>query len=710
MINPILRKRIAKEGPHEVTVLRALCALLISVLFLVGCSEEPELSTPRAVKHELVRTIGFATVSDDYAYLEKALHPERLKYEQQEREYLTEQIAPWERQRRQIEAELNSFLVDEKTSVPIVRDGCEYYQALELGGQYPIYYRRCLGAASAEVLLDLNKLSVGSDYYALGNFATSPDQQLIAFTEDRVGAQQYRLRIRQLDTGTIVEVNNQAVSQYVAWSKDNDRLFYVVQGDSSRNQVVHQYELSTAQHTLVYMEPDPSFHLSVYQGRTGSVVVSSSSPTANELRVVRDDGSLQLVAKRRPGHQYRIRLLDDAMVILTNHRLGSREIALSTADGAGIESWQFLDFDYQGEVVDFEVKHSQLILRVRNKMAERLLLFDMRQGFIRELMRNNLGELRLHTALDSNSSVIRVVRTSLAMPDETVECSLSGERCHSLQVAAVPNYDSTSYRERRVWIAARDGAQVPVTLVFHKDTILGDNPLYIKVYGAYGISLSVEFVSRRLPLLKRGFVVALAHVRGGGELGSQWHHSGKLANKNNTFTDVVDVAQGLTGSGYGHADRVFLQGASAGGTAVAVAANESPELFAGIVAHVPFVDLLTTLADESLSLTKSDYLEWGDIIDPEMFQILRDYSPYQQVAIQAYPAMLVTAAENDSRVAAHEALKWMAKLRERNTGKALMLIDIDEDTGHLGASDQYQIRRRDSLEFAFILSTLESRK
>jgi len=681
---------------------KILILIIVPVLVLWGCSKEQPRKTPRAESHPEEFQLRDISWIDPYAYMVDLEHPDTVQYIADEQQYFAEQTQAWGPKLKRMMSELNAQLSIERKTTPIVAGDFEYHSEIRKGHQYPVYYRRPKAlAGDPQVLIDLNKLSNGADYYALGSFITSPDEHIVAFTEDRIGHGNHTLRLRHLESG-VVRTLAEGVEPSLAWNGDA-----VLAVDKETNSVVEH--LADGQKVMLYRETDPAFSLRVSTARDRkTVMITSESHGATEIRVLSQGGELQLIAPREDGHRYRLMIDDDHMTVLSNYKHPGYAIALIKDGEFDPDDWQFYELDPPGRVVDFERFDKHLLVQVRNSLRDELVLIEPATGYQQSILSAGAGEsFRLMQPDRGAEPGFQFRKRSLIRPEQRYRMGVSEKVAHEIDSDPAPdNYNSDQYRIEERWLSVRDGAEVPVTLVYKEGALLASRPLYLTAYGAYGVSLPIAFDPTRLPLLNRGFVLGIVHVRGGGDLGDAWHFSGHHLNKKNTFNDLVDVANRLVEAGIGHSEMLAARGASAGGTATGVVANEAPALFRVLVADVPFVDVITTLLDPTLPLTESDILEWGDPGIPADANYLFEFSPYHQVREQAYPHLLVQASRNDGRVGMHEALKWMARIRGSTTGSALQLIDIEDNSGHLGASDQYLRRRKQALEYTFVLQGL----
>jgi oligopeptidase B len=676
--------------------------IIVPVLLLWGCSKEQSRDTPRAESHPKEFLLQDISWMDPYAYMVDLEHPDTEQYLAQEQQYLAERTESWGPTLKRMMTELNAQLSTERKTTPVVSGDFEYHSEIRKGNQYRVFYRRQkVLDGDQKVVIDLNELSNGADYYTLGGFSISLDERTVAFTEDRTGDGNHTLRLRDLDSGVVTTIA-EGVGPNLAWSGDT-----VLAVHKKTNSVIEHFR--DGQKVTLYRETDPAFSISITTARDRkTVMITSESHRATEIWVLSQGGELQLIAPRQEGHRYRLIIGADDMAVLSNYRRAEYAIALIQEGEIDPRDWQFYELDLPGNVVDFEYFDKHLLVQVRSRLRDELVLIEPATGNQQSILSAGAGEsFRLMQPSYGVEPGFQVKKRSLIQPELRYRVDVFEKVAHEIGSDSAPeNYLSDQYRVEEHWLPARDGVEVPVTLVYKKGASLASRPLYLTAYGAYGVSLPIVFDPTRLPLLNRDFILGIVHVRGGGDLGDGWHSSGRHLSKKNTFNDLVDVANKLVEFGVGHPEMLSARGTSAGGTVIGVVANEAPTLFKVLVADVPFVDVITTLLDPTLPLTESDILEWGDPDVRADANYLVEYSPYHQVREQAYPYLLVQASRNDGRVGMHEALKWMARIRERTTGAALQLIDIQDHSGHLGASDQHLRRRKQALEYTFVLRGL----
>jgi oligopeptidase B len=654
---------------------------------------------------------------DDYHWLrdDDRNDPEVIAYLEAENAYVEGALAPLGELRTTLYQELKSRLRPDDDSVPY-RDGKWIYQTRYAAErEHPVYVRWPAAGGAEQVVLDVNRLAAEHDYYDVGELAVSEDGRLLAFTEDLTGREEFVLRVRDLESGRLLEDAIPDTSSGIAWANDHRTLFYVRReaGTLIPNRVFrHVLGQDPATDTLVYEEHDPSYFVDLGKSRDGRwIVIHAAQTLADEYRLVDADAPDEpprVVLPRSRGHEYAIEPVGDRLVILTN---------LDAPDGRLVEAplvapedrdrWQELLAHRPGVPIEAFAAFDDYV--VVNERVEGLLGLrvvdraDRRQHVI------DVDLPASTTHIDVNpttaTTLLRYSTSSMAMPETVVEYDLAERRGTVLRVESIPGgFDPSAYATETRYAVARDGELVPVTLLYRRDRAQGrPAPLVIAGYGAYAASYDPEFNSDRFSLVDRGFVFAIAHIRGGQERGRRWYDEGRLLNKNRTFTDFIDVTEYLIAEGVADPDRIVAVGRSAGGLLMGAIANMRPDLYAAIVAGVPFVDVVTGMSDPSVPLVTFEYDEWGNPADPQFFEYMLSYSPYDQVRAQAYPAMLVTAGLYDSRVQYWEPAKWVAKLRRLKTGDAPLYLKTNMEAGHFDAAGRFESLRETALEYAFIL-------
>jgi oligopeptidase B len=666
-------------------------------------------------------------LADDYAWLRDKDNPEVTAYLEAENAYADAVLAPLTGLREELYQEMLSHVKQTDVSVPY-RDGAWwYYTRTEEGLQYGIHCRRLGGPAGAnadaaeEVLLDGNQLAQGQAFFAIGDTDIADDGRWLAYTTDTKGFRQYTLRVKDLETGETLAGEVERVGS-VVWAADNRTLFYTVEDEQQKRQFqLWRHDLGTphAADALVYQDDDERFNIAAGRTRDGKfIVVESGSHTTSEARVLRADdpsGIFAVLALREDEHEYSVDHRNGLWFIRTNDR--GRNFRLVTAPVAtpGRENWtERIAHRDAVTIEDVDLFAGFFVACEREDGLPRLRLWKF-AGDGAEAA--SAGEIAFpEPAYSAHPHINRIFETatfryayqSLVTPSSVYEYDVATDASTLLKQLEIPGgFDRTLYASERIHAKAPDGVEVPVSIVYRKDTSKpGKNPLYVYGYGSYGYSLPLGFSSNRLSLLDRGVVLAYAHIRGGGDMGEPWHDAGKMLLKRNTFTDFIACVEYLTAQGYGDSKRVAAEGGSAGGLLMGAIANMRPDLFRAIVSHVPFVDVMNTMLDASLPLTVPEYEEWGDPNQEEYFRTMLSYSPYDNLRAANYPAMLVKTSLHDSQVMYWEPAKYVAKLRTLKTDSNPLLLVTNMQAGHGGASGRYDYLREIALDYAFLLREL----
>jgi oligopeptidase B len=612
-----------------------------------------------------------------------------------------------------------SHIQETDVSVPY-RDGdYRYYSRTEEGLQYPIYCRKHLDLDAPEiVILDVNELAKGESFMAIGAFAVSDDGNLLAFSKDIKGFRQYTLQVKDLRTGELLPERVERVGSIV-WASDSRTLFYTVEDEVQKRQYqLFRHVLGTPheQDVLVYEEMDERFNLGA--GRTRDrkyIILESGSHTTSEARFVPSDGpegEFRLIAPRRENIEYSPEHRNGHWFLRINDTGRNFRLVTTPVENSAPEGWPEL-IPHRPDVMleDVELFSGFYVTCERENGLQRLHVHRFSGAGTNTLPAQEIAFpepvylVYSHVNRIFETTVFRYGYQSLVTPSSVYEYDVMTGESKLLKQQEVPGgFDRTNYASERIFAPAQDGVKVPVSLVYRKDMFeRGRNPLYVYGYGSYGYSLPVGFNSNRLCLLDRGFVMAYAHIRGGGDLGKPWHDAGRLLNKRNTFTDFIAVVEHLTTNGYGDSTRVAIEGGSAGGLLMGAVTNMRPELFRAVISHVPFVDVMNTMLDASLPLTVPEYEEWGNPNEREFFEYMLSYSPYDNLEAKPYPAMLVKTSLYDSQVMYWEPAKYVAKLRTLKTDNNHLLLHINMTAGHGGASGRYDYLREIAMDYAFLL-------
>lgn len=657
------------------------------------------------------------TIEDPYFWLRDASYPkvddvDVLDHLKAENGYFEVQMKPHAALVQTIFEEMKGRLKEDESSVPQKDGDYFYWRRFEKGAQYKQWMRRLATGGSDEVILDEAALAKDKEFFRLGGVAISEDDRIMAYASDTDGSERFTVRFRDLTTGADLPDVIPGTLGGSVFSKDGTSLLYGLVNENWRIDTIklHRMGTDTSKDKVIYTEPDQGFQAGVgmTQDRNWIVIATGDNETS-EIRLLPANDPLAkpiLVRARKAGVEYDVEAHDDLLFIHTNDT--STQFRLMTAPISKPEEWtERIAASSNFYMTSVSTFADFFVVEGRDNGLDQVEIHSYSGG---APTRVKFPEASYSAGLDENPeykvSTLRLSYESMITPDTVAEYDVATGTMKTLKVQEIPSgYDASQYATERVEIAARDGTKIPVSVVykkgFKKD---GNGPLYIYGYGAYGIAIPPGFSTLRLSLLDRGFAYAIAHIRGGDDLGQQWQLDGKLAKRNNTFTDFVDCTKGLIALGFAKPGRVVAAGGSAGGELMGVVVNTDPELWGAIAAHVPFVDVLNTMLDDTLPLTPGEFPEWGNpIVDKAAFDLIRSYSPYDQIKAQPYPAMLVTAGLNDPRVTYWEPAKWVARLRATKTDNNLLLLKTNMGAGHGGKSGRFESLREDAEEYAFFL-------
>ncbi|HET8773616.1 MAG TPA: S9 family peptidase [Thermoanaerobaculia bacterium] len=678
----------------------------------------PAVLPPVAMKRRTTSALHGDTRVDDYAWLRDKTDPETLAYLEAENAYADAVMKPTEPLQDQLYDEMLGRIQQTDMNVPFRKDGWFYYTRTEEGKQYPIYARRN-ERVDEEILLDVNVLAEGHEFMAVGEMQVSDDAHLLAYTTDDSGYREFRLHVKDLRTGTTTENLAEHV-ETVEWAADTATLFYSVENETKRQSRIYRHRLGTAEHHLVFEEQDELYDVFVDRSRSGAwLFVVSDSKTTSEVRLLparSPEAEPAVMVPRRDEHKYYADHRGDRFYILTNDAgINFRVVTAPVADPRE-ENWQEL-VPYREpvriETIDLFANH--MVVRLREGGLSQLEIHDLRDGaggLKPALHRVSFPEVAYTLAPSYNeefdAKVYRYTYQSFITPPSVYDYDLdTREQTLLKRTEVLGGYDPSQYAVERFFVEAADGARIPVSLVYRRDLDpRGAHPLMLYAYGSYGASMSPTFSHGRFSLIDRGVTWALANVRGGGEMGKEWHEQGRMMSKKNTFSDFIAVCEHLCDAGYTSPDKLVIQGGSAGGLLVGAVVNMRPELFRALLAYVPFVDVMNTMLDATLPLTTQEYIEWGNPNEADAYFYMKSYDPYSNVEPKAYPAMLVRASLNDSQVGYWEAAKWVARLRDSKTDGNTLLLRVNMGAGHGGASGRYDKLREDAHDYAWVLREL----
>jgi oligopeptidase B len=652
---------------------------------------------------------------DDYAWLRDKSDPAVATYLEAENAYADEVMRPTEAFQDALYKEMLARIKETDVNVPARKGDYFYYSRTEQGKQYPILCRK-KGSLEApeDVTLDLNELAEGKPFMSLGAYVVSDDGNLLAYSTDETGFRQYTLFVKDLRTGEILAERIER-SGSVSWAADNRTLFYSIEDEQTkRHYRIYRHAIGTEVHDVVFEEPDEAFNVGV--GRTRSMaylVLVTGSHTTSEARFLRaetPEGDWHLVAPRVHDQEYELEHHGDRFYIRVNDRGRNFRLVSTPVSSPGRESWTEVvphRPDVMLEGMDFFRHHS--VLLEREDGLSHLRVTDLRTNEShRVLFPEPVYSVFPGGNPEFETTTFRYTYQSLVTPVSVFDYEMDTRAAEMLkQTEVLGGYDSSRYASERLFATAPDGTRVPVSIVYRKDRAPRDRgPLYLYGYGAYGFPLPITFSSNRLSLLDRGVAIALAHIRGGGDMGKPWHDDGRMMRKKNTFTDFVAVAEHLVAEGFTAPEQLVIEGGSAGGLLMGAVANMRPDLFKAIVSKVPFVDVVNTMLDESLPLTVGEFEEWGNPKKKDEYDYIRSYCPYSNLESKAYPAMLVKTSFNDSQVMYWEPAKYVARLRTLKTDGNPLLLKTNMAAGHGGASGRYDFLREVAFDYAFVLGQL----
>ncbi|MBA3394566.1 MAG: S9 family peptidase [Deltaproteobacteria bacterium] len=664
--------------------------------------------------HDVVSPHG--TRVDPYFWLrdDTRSDPAVLAYLRAEDDYAAAMLAPAQHLEDAIVRETRARIDEEETTAPELEDGYWYYAKYARGQQHPIYLRRKgTMTAAEEILLDGNALAAGHPYFAVGDYEVSSDGKLLAWTDDVVGRNQYRLHVKRLGSGEVLADTATSIAPTLVWANDNTTLFYVGKDPTTlREDRVMRHTIGGT-HELVYREHDAQFYVDVSRTKSRKhILVELDATTTSETRLVDADkptAAPRVFIPRREDHIYALDHVGKRFVMRTNDSADNfRIVEVPAARAADRTRWQTLLPHRTDALVESFVAYDAFVaasVRVGGQSRVQVIPDKGKPFFIDG--NDAAFAMTIEDTDDVTATRVRYAYDSLVAPTTTYEHDIASRVSHVVHREPAPTYDVARYQTEYLHAKASDGARIPISVVHRKDTRLdGTAPLLVVGYGAYGESLEPTFQRTRVSLLDRGWVVAIAHVRGGDELGDAWYKAGRLLDKQHTFEDFIAVTEHLIAQRYAARDRVFAEGESAGGLLVGAIANMRPDLYRGLVAWVPFVDVVTTMLDPTIPLVTNEYDEWGDPRDKAAHDYMLGYSPYDNVRAQDYPALYVRTGLFDSQVQYYEPAKWVAKLRAMKTDDNLLVFETDWTAGHAGKSGRFDALREQARAYAFMLFVL----
>lgn len=697
---------------------------LISLYFCVSCKQKEDMTDktivktfPLAKKKPKQLEIHNDIRIDNYYWLNDREDAEVINYLNEENAYTKSVLKHTEPFQKELFEEMKARIKEDDESVPYKLNGYWYITKYEKGKGYPIYTRK-KGSLEAEeeLLFDCNEMAKGHAYFRLGGISVSPDNTMVSFAVDTVSRRQYTLQIKSLITGEIFSDKIENTTGSSTWANDNKTLFYSKKDEVTlRSDKIFKHKLGTSKEedVVVYNETDETFNTFVYKTKSKKyIVIGSSSTLTSEYQILNadtPDGAFKMFQERERELEYSIAHYDDSFYIITN-KDGAKNYKLQKTSENKTEKDNWEDvLPHRADVLieDIEIFSKYLVVNERQNGLNniRVINWDGSEDYYLTF-NNETYTLNIGNNPDFDSTDLRYSYNGLITPNSVIDYNFETKQHNVLKEQQVlsDTFDKNNYVSERIWVTARDGAKVPVSMVYKKGMKRdGSHPLLQYAYGSYGSTIDPYFSSIRLSLLDRGFIYAIAHIRGGEYLGRKWYEDGKLLKKMNTFTDFIDCSKHLIKEKYTTAEHLYAMGGSAGGLLMGTVINLEPELYNGVIAAVPFVDVVTTMLDDTIPLTTGEYDEWGNPNDKTYYDYMKSYSPYDNVTSRDYPNMLVTTGLHDSQVQYWEPAKWVAKLRDLKTDNNTLLFHIDMESGHGGASGRFESLKEVALQYAFLL-------
>ena len=706
---------------------------LICVIFATGCKSDikmnKDVKTPKAEIQAKSLTIHNSTRIDNYFWMRLSDEQKTAKnkdtqtqkveaYLNSENEYFDQVTASTNNFQKELFEEMKGRIKEDDTSVPYFRNDYFYITRFEKGSQYPIYSRKKENLeAKEEVLFDVNKEAEGYEYFQLGGLNVSPNNTLVAFATDTVSRRQYSIQIKNLETGNILTDKIENTTGGSVWSNDNKTLFYTKKDPLTlRSSSIYRHILGTdaSEDVIVYEEKDETYSTYVYKTKSHKfIVIGSSSTLSSEFRIISADkpyGDWKIIQPREDNLEYSLAHYGDYFYLQTNKDDAINFKLMKTpVNKTTKENWvDVIPHRKETLLEDVSIFKNYLVIEERTQGLGKIRIktWDGKEDYYLPFDEETYSA-GVYANPEFDTEVIRYSYNSMTTPNSVIDFNMKNKtkEVKKEQEVLGGKFNKSNYKSERIWATARDGKKVAISLVYHKDTELNkDTPLLQYAYGSYGYTISDGFSTTRLSLLDRGFVYAVAHIRGGQYLGREWYNDGKMMNKKNSFFDFIDCSKYLIENNYTSAKHLYAMGGSAGGLLMGGVSNLNPELYNGIIAAVPFVDVISTMLDESIPLTTGEFDEWGNPKEKEAYDYMLSYSPYDQVEAKDYPNMLVTTGYFDSQVQYWEPAKWVAKLREVKTDNNILLLRTNMDVGHGGASGRFDALKETAVDYTFLLA------
>ena len=678
---------------------------------------ENQIKAPKAEKIEKKLEIHGDVRIDNYYWLNEKENPKVIDYLNAENDYYDKKTAHTKKFQEDLFQEMKSRIKEDDESVPYKKNNYYYITRFKKGNQYPIFSRKKETlSAKEEILFDVNKLAKEHTYYKLSGLSVSPNNNLVSFGVDTVSRRQYTLQFKNLKTGEIFPEKIENTTGSASWASDNKTVFYTQKNPTTlRGEKIFRHVLGTdpVNDVEVFHEKDEAYSTYVYRTKSEKyIIIGAHSTVATEYQILEADnptGEFRVFQPRERDLEYSLAHYNNYFYILTNKDNATNFKLMKTSLEKTLkENWVDV-IPHREDVLleDISIFKEFMVVEERSNGLNkiRIMRWDASEDYYLPFEEETYSA-GVYFNPEFDTDVIRYGYTSMTTPSSVIDFNVvtKTKEIKKEQQVLGENFDKNNYKSERLWATALDGTKIPISLVYHKNTVLAKNtPLLLYGYGSYGHTIDAGFSSTRLSLLDRGFVFAIAHVRGSEYLGRKWYEDGKLLKKKNTFTDFIDCANFLIDINYTSTANLYASGGSAGGLLMGVIINLSPNLFHGVLASVPFVDVLTTMLDDSIPLTTGEYDEWGNPNEKEFYNYMKSYSPYDNVSKQNYPNMLITTGLNDSQVQYFEPAKWIAKLRELKTSANTLVMHTDMNTGHGGASGRFDSLKEIARDYSFIL-------
>ena len=675
------------------------------------------MNAPKAKKIDKTLEIHGHKRTDSYFWLNERENPDVIKYLEEENAYADFVMKDTEELQEQLFQEMKARYKEDDESLPYFFNEYWYVIKYQIGKEYPLFYRHHFSLENPiELMLDVNEMAEGKDFYDVGSFSVSVNNQLAAFSEDTLGRRIYTILVKNLETGEFYEDKIENTTGKSVWANDNEHFFYIRKDETLRAYQIFRHKIGTKQEedVLIFHEEDETFDVNVFKTKSLEYIFIASSSTISDEHwfIPSNDVNAEwkVIQKREDDLEYAVEHYENDFYIITNEGDATNfKIVKTPVEKPSKENWvDVIPHKKETLLEGFEIFKDYFVLEERTEGLLQLKIINNGDQTSYYLPFNEpTYSAYVGINLDFDTEVLRYGYTSLTQPSSTLEYNMRTRETRLLKQQEVlgGTFDSNNYISERIWAPSRDGkVKVPISLVYHKDTKKSaETPLLLYGYGSYGHTIDASFSNVRLSILDRGYIFAIAHIRGGEYLGREWYENGKMLHKKNTFFDFIDAAKYLVAENYTSSQHLYAMGGSAGGLLVGAVMNYEPTLFNGIIAQVPFVDVVTTMLDESIPLTTGEFDEWGNPKKKKYYNYMLSYSPYDNIEEKDYPNILITTGFHDSQVQYWEPAKWTAKLRELKTDDHILVFKTDMKSGHGGASGRFESLKEDALEYAFLL-------